>query len=586
MLILFHIKLKSNICTGLLVLCFFSLQAQQYDANWLMGYQGANGIDTTFGITQMRFYKFGKKGLLNNQKISMWITETNASISNNNGNLLFYTNGQYVEDRSFTLLLNGNNINEKDIDGDNSSQSALFLPYPENPDKTFMLNGEITILPVLLWEMTALKYSIIDHDLNNSKGGITLKNNYLVKDTLNYGKVTATKHANGRDWWVIFSERNKNSFYRYLFTPQGVLQLPMQQLPGINGKSGVGQACFSPDGTKYAIYNNVNANEGPYFDLYDFDRCTGLLSNHKHLETNYETFGGGVAFSPNSKFVYFSLSKSIYQVDLSEQNPLEGMKIVATYDGFVDLTPTTFLSAQLAFDGKIYITTTGANPSMHVIEYPDRKGLNCKVNQHSLKLYTYNLNSVPNFPNYRLGPIDGSECDTLGIDNLPIANFRADQDTSVTLKFEFNDLSYYEPTNWSWDFGDGSFSSDTSPIHLFPMNGKYVVCLNVSNQYGSNTACDTLFLGVDPSATYNLQRVQVSVYPNPASDYVNFIMNDYYPTRATIRLFDQKGIKVIEQGFRQGWNTVDVRDLVGGVYLYEVVDENLIVNKGKVIVVR
>ena len=583
---LFVFYFKRILSTGLFVLCFFNLYAQPYDANWLLGYDGANGIDTNWGITQIHFYNLGKKGIVNNQNTKMWITHTNGSISNKIGELLYYTNGQYVENRLFKLLQNGGNINVYDDNGDNGPQAVLFLPFPENESQTLMFNGEFTILPALGWEMVALKHSIIDLNLNNGNGAITLKNNYLIKDTLSFGRITATKHANGRDWWVLVSERNKNSFYRYLITPQGVIEKAIQKLQGNIGDNGVGQACFSPDGSKYAIFNYVDLTTGQFFDIYDFDRCTGLLSNHKYLH-NYNMYvGGGLAISPNSKYAYFIDADKIFQVDLTSEEPLENLEVVATYDGFIDIFHTRFFLAQLAPDGKIYIGTPGSPKWLHVIEYPDRKGTACNVKQHSFPLYTYSGGGIPNFPNYRLGPIDGSACDTLGIDNLPIANFRADQDASVTLKFEFNDLSYYEPTNWSWDFGDGSFSSDTSPIHLFPKNGKYVVCLTVSNQFGSNTACDTLYLGVDPSATYNLQDIQVSVYPNPATDYINFIMNDYYPTRAIIRLFDQKGIKLIEQGFKQGWNSVDVRDLVGGVYLYEVVDENLIVNKGKVLVVR
>ncbi|MBP9136999.1 MAG: T9SS type A sorting domain-containing protein, partial [Flavobacteriales bacterium] len=42
----------------------------------------------------------------------------------------------------------------------------------------------------------------------------------------------------------------------------------------------------------------------------------------------------------------------------------------------------------------------------------------CDFQQHAIELPTYNFNSLPNHPNYHLGPIDGSVCDSLGINTL------------------------------------------------------------------------------------------------------------------------------------------------------------------------
>ena len=50
---------------------------------------------------------------------------------------------------------------------------------------------------------------------------------------------------------------------------------------------------------------------------------------------------------------------------------------------------------------------------MHVINYPDRARLACDVCQHCIQLPAYNSFTVPNFPNYYLGPLVGSACDSL-----------------------------------------------------------------------------------------------------------------------------------------------------------------------------
>ncbi len=582
------IRLKfKRVLVLILLLSSIGLKAQKYDANWLFGYAGGPMYqDSNLAISRVHFLNFGKKEIIVNQDITMWLAPTNASISNENGDLLCYTNGIGLNNSGNDIIENGDTLNTWTEFGLNVPQGALILKIPESENKYVLFLAETGYVWQVGIRSIALKSCIIDMSENNGKGKVIVKNKYLIKDTLTYGKIVATKHANGRDWWIIVPERDKPNFYTLLLTPEGVKNKGIQKFPGTL-VDGLGQACFSPNGKKYACFNDISYGDGQFLDIFDFDRCTGMLSNHLTFHNyNNQSAAGGVAISPNSRFVYFSSFNKIFQADLDSTNPLENMEIVAQYDGFVDDFPTRFFMAQLAPDGRIYLCAPDGAKYLHIIDFPDRKGMACNVRQHALKLPTYNSFSLPNFPNYRLGPLDGSSCDTLGITNIPVANFRPDQDTSMALQFEFNDLSYYEPTNWSWDFGDGAISSDTSPVHLFPKNGQYIVCLTVSNQYGSNTACDTLYLGVSPLATFDISKVKVIVYPNPASEFVNFIMNDYFPVRSEISLYNGQGILMRKQHFIQGWNTMDVRDLPVGIYHYEISDVGSMISRGKIMLGR
>ena len=582
------LKKLNLLSIGLVALCFSTaIIAQRNDANWLFGYAGGPEYpDSNTAISQIHFTGFGKKVITSNQNILMWLDATDASYSSNSGELLCYTNGIYLNNSYDDIIVNGDTLNKWTEFGLNVPQGALILKLPQSENKYVLFLAETGYVWQVGIRSIALKYCIIDMNDNNGNGKVIVKNKYLISDTLTYGKIVATKHANGRDWWIIVPERDKPFFYKFLLTPDGIENKGIQTFPGTL-VDGLGQACFSPNGQKYACFNDINYGDGQFLDIFDFDRCTGMLSNHLTFHNyNNQSAAGGVAISPNSRFVYFSSFNKIFQADLDSTNPLDNMEIVAQYDGFVDDFPTRFYMAQLAPDGKIYLCAPDGAKYLHIIDYPDRKGVACKVRQHALKLPTYNSFSLPNFPNYRLGPLDGSSCDTLGLNNIPVANFRPDQDTSMALQFEFNDLSYYEPSNWSWDFGDGSFSPDTSPTHLFPKNGKYVVCLTVSNQYGTNTACDTLYIGVSPSTTLDISKIKVQVYPNPASEFVNFIMNDYFPIRSEISICNNQGQFVKKQQFNQGWNTIDIRDFSVGIYNYEIRDEGIIFKSGKFIVSR
>jgi PKD repeat protein len=71
---------------------------------------------------------------------------------------------------------------------------------------------------------------------------------------------------------------------------------------------------------------------------------------------------------------------------------------------------------------------------------------------------------------------------------VPSADFTTDQRTgNAPFIVQFTDISQGNPTKWTWQFGDGTTSSDRNPQHIYPKEGAYDVKLTVSNEYGSDT---------------------------------------------------------------------------------------------------
>lgn len=60
----------------------------------------------------------------------------------------------------------------------------------------------------------------------------------------------------------------------------------------------------------------------------------------------------------------------------------------------------------------------------------------------------------------------------------------------------FTDYSTGNSTNWFWDFGDGSTSTQQNPVHNYPWGGYYEVCLTVIDSglsICSDTYCDSVY---------------------------------------------------------------------------------------------
>jgi len=249
--------------------------------------------------------------------------------------------------------------------------------------------------------MPELYYSYVNMRGNGGKGRVEKKNKVIFSTTnLVHGYMTACKHKNGRDWWIIQMERDTNIYFKVLLTPDTIMVVDSQSIgPKFTLRSNPGQAVFSPDGSKYILYNPANECL-----IYDFDRETGYLSNLQQVEVQDSGGFYGVAVSPNSRFLYLSAYADLYQIDLREEDYQSSLSHIAHSDGFKDpYFVSGFSWAQLAPDCKIYIVSGTTNNHLHVINKPDLKGKACDFRQHSFYLPWRNNNfAIPNFPHFRI----------------------------------------------------------------------------------------------------------------------------------------------------------------------------------------
>lgn len=74
----------------------------------------------------------------------------------------------------------------------------------------------------------------------------------------------------------------------------------------------------------------------------------------------------------------------------------------------------------------------------------------------------------------------------------PVANFTWVNTAGGLV--EFTDASTGSPTTYSWLFDDGGAAGFASPSHVYSANGAYNVCLTVTNNGGSSTYCDTVYV--------------------------------------------------------------------------------------------
>jgi len=585
------------------VLHVSDLNSQKEDFVWPLGTAKGSKIEVLIADSINKLYwpfdfNFNEDPMRIDYKLSR-ISDPNGALSSictKSGDLFCYSHGRSVFDSSSQFAINGDTIgfdqywklweHPKYNFGYSISQGVLILPFPGYADSVFYMAMKYDYLKDV---QTGVYWGIIAGYKDGLQARVVNKDNLIDHGFLGSGMTKAVRHANGRDWWIILISGDNTTYYTYLLAPSGLKLRHVQNIGKKQSGFNSGNAAFSYDGSRYAVIDGRYIPQQAVISIYDFDRCSGLLSNPHHKEIYIPKFslGQSVVFSPNGNFLYANSDSTLYQIELNKANyPINE---IAHFDGFHSLPDPSFYFTPFGFwaegpDGRHYnVSGAGTALHMHVMDYPNEAGEACSFRQHAIRIPN-NPWSIPNFPHYRLGPLDGSPCDTLGLDNNPIAKYRYEADSIDYLRLRFTDLSYFRPETWSWDFGDGSPRvSMQSPYHTFAQKGTYNVCLTVSNENSSNIECRTITLGTSSSDDESVSRADISLFPNPIQDYLLVTLGEYVPAHGQIMIYDITGRSVITQRIYYGQNSVDMRALQAGMYVWKVVDGTHVVREGKVV---
>jgi gliding motility-associated-like protein len=208
-------------------------------------------------------------------------------------------------------------INAALTSGDDNAETPLILPWPGEPDKYF----------VFYMINSGLLYSVVDMRLNNGLGDVdTLQKDILLRGygTVIGAKLTAVQACDGL--WVVVRSRVANEYFSFHITRQGIDLKPVVSscglLPSLSDYEQAeyrgGRLAASPDGKTLA----AACNRG--IELYDFEVCSGRLSNPRLIDTLPFL---GVCFSPNNRVLYATSWEypsrhpgRVYQYDLGQFN--------------------------------------------------------------------------------------------------------------------------------------------------------------------------------------------------------------------------------------------------------------------------
>jgi len=327
--------------------------------NWYFG--------TNAGITFNPIQSGGTPTSISGSVVSQ---EGVSLISNKEGRLLFYTNGQTVYTSGNTVMVNGTGLSSSGT----STQSSIIVPRP-NTNKYFIFTTDYS------GSTNGLQYSIVNMDLQSGNGEVESKNNKLVTTPITE-KVTSCLHSNGADYWVITHTSGNTNFYSYLITQSG-LSGPIVTSIGSTHNTVRGYMKTSPDSSKLVslLYDE------DIVDIFDFNSSAGTLSNLITLTGfSYNVGPYGLEFSSDSTKFYVSegAGEEIYQFDLSYSS---STKIEENVIRVASISGASLGALQMGPNEKIYVADYGKD-YLHMIHRPDGLGVLCNFEENGFSLTT------------------------------------------------------------------------------------------------------------------------------------------------------------------------------------------------------
>ena len=416
-----------------LLLCLWlnNLLAQKQADNlingWCANYPDSPNCLPPYANSVFKFNDDGLEEIIEPLDLGLAVYYSRAAYSDAEGNLAFASNGWRLVDHQGNVLSSRLYFDWVPWPADNpdptmvlNSLGPLFLNDPGNPNRAYLFYGQYmggNFGPEVVKADVVFTYAYLDVP----NRALISQNNIVMNDTSASGDIQACRHANGRDWWLMKPGIYEDEYFVGLLSPTGISEMEKITIPGIIHR---GQfetlSYFSFDGLKFLHFTGKRYK---YLHEYDFDRCTGTLGNPiVHDLTDSIPWGDGNActISPNGSKLYIrrsngvELDGALLQYDL---NNSQWTHISSTHTASPQITPN---GKEILLSSRI-LTNDTAYRTLSRILLPDLPGLLCNLVSNTDTLQNTPSFVYPsNFANFRLGPIDGSACDTLGINSIEV----------------------------------------------------------------------------------------------------------------------------------------------------------------------
>ncbi len=514
----------------------------------------------------------------------MYTFEGCSSYCDENGNLLFYSNGGGripASGQDGGKIWNKNNQVMYDMQGTegggwSAAQSSVIVPAPGEPnvyylftmeELEFYIDGVVPSEP----NGRGLRYFKIDMSLNGGLGDV-VEADVKVYD-YSYEGICAIRHANGTDYWILINQ-DISGIGVYSVTQSGVELAGVYPYPPFYSGYSIIKSSPYPVGIGAPCCNKVITSAG----LYDFNLSTGVL--------NFESDLGAASpyyfeFSPNGSYLYAYIFDQVSSVNqLVQYNVFAPFQTGQTVESTAQVIEPNFngLYLQLASDGKIYFTeqSFGFTTVLGTINCPNT----------SIPTVSYGVLSFPNDPNTSIGFFSLPNFPSWIFYNNYEAQIQFGPDTVYLCLGDTLLLNAGEGTSWSWG---GDASTNTSQFFTVTSPGIFSATVTSTCGLGSDQVVVLPCANEEPADSNTVEFT----FPNvitPNSDGINDLFTiENLPENTEVIVLNRWGNVVFSStNYQNNWGGKDNSDgaLVDGVYTYKFITKTGVIGHGFVHLIR
>lgn len=529
-----------------------------------------------FSQGENNYWYFGQKAAVNFDGSTplvptdseMEAEEAVGTVSDANGKLLFYTNGVDIYNRQHQIMQNGSAIG-----GGISTAQLVIVKNPANPKQYYIFTGAEIDTPG-----TYLAYTIVDMN----QGSIGTNGHPLGKVLSNFKRIpvldnnenkiiteaiTAVSHSDASSFWILTAR--DNNLYSYRLSSAGFNPVPVVSSLGLinplleDEYFGIKASPKIQTGQGFTNYISLNMwrsqIHGGYMNkVMSFENSTGQITNHFALNINTSKSYSS-EFNQNGKILYLGFEK-VYAIDLA--NSVTFPIYNQIYSGS---SGVTFYGIQRNKYNDIYLSNF-VYPYLSKIKNPnifggssveldavDLKGKLTYLGLPQQMLYI-NTRSSECITDLVLQNPEVNTGATYSVNNYIITsnNYTTDASQSIVMKAK-NFISFLPNTNIK------AGSDLLAKIAPCQFDGKEIGKQAETNQKRISLTLDLRDKNTDVPDV-------VSVYPNPASDFIK-IQSDAKVT--AWELYDLSG-KMVLKG---NGNNIDVKSIIKGAYALSIILE-------------
>lgn len=300
-----------------------------------------------------------------------------------------------------------------------------------------------------------------------------------------------------------------------------------------------------------------------------------------------------LVLNPDSFSVYNGATQEQYEGMLVRfENPSAGDKIYVVEKNADAVTSNNYAEYRIGTDVfnpasgvRVIAGRSAGNSSIYVSYINDSLWVNNLNVDPYLVDYGHSMQSISGIFYYSFGAmklLPRNNHDIVGYGDAPVTAMFTSSLVEVCVNdtVQFMNMSSVIADEFSWDFGDGTTSSDEDPMQIYTVGGWYNVSLIAENSVdgAADTATLVEYIYVDSSEACvtvgveenNISAVETLIYPNPTSDMItiktDFIDHEVY----SITIYDLNGREIFKRMTSRSIETLNLSSLDAGNYILEV----------------